>query len=339
MTGPRLYSVTPEAADADGLIADGLRERLTVCAEQSEKAGWSGVLVPHNLHEVDPWLIAAALGAATTRLTPLLAVQPACLPPHTAAALAAGYAALYGRPVHFNLVAGARDDEMRAIGDTLSHDERYDRLRQYGRVLRALLRGERVDESGPYYRYAGYSLVPRPEILAECRIFVAGSSEASLRTAVDVADVVVTHPAPFADWHRDFLVPLRAKGYTREVGIRIGLLGRPTAAEAWQVARERFPESWLGQQETLLKTRSPNVWSRELARRAVSEETAPGAPYWLGAFASGKASAPFLVGSYGEVAEQLADYVRAGAGHVLLNGCSEEEFPHIRAIVERAAYC
>ncbi len=336
-----VLSVTPESVSDHQTFGAGFRERLEHTARASQEAGWSGVLVPHNLHEVDPWIVAAHLGTVTTSLVPLIALQPACTPPHTAAASAAAYAALYGRPLDFNLVAGARDDEMRRIGDTLGHDERYDRMRQYGRVLRALLRGEEVTEDGPYYSYRNFRLEPRPAVLDACRVFVAGSSPASLATAREIADVVVTHPAPFAEWRETFLEPLLESGYTGRVGIRIGLLCRPDGDLAWRIARERFPQSWAGRQETMLKTLSPNAWSRALAVRAGAgtPPEGPGAgqdPYWLGAFSSGRASAPFLVGDPATVAGRLAEYLDAGVGHILLNGGLEEDYPHIRQAVDLA---
>jgi alkanesulfonate monooxygenase len=304
-------------------------------AGTAERAGWYGILVPHNLHDADPWMVACYLGSLTERLVPLLAVQPACVPPHTAAAFAAAYAVLYDRPVDFNLVAGARDDEMRKIGDSLSHDARYERLRRYARILRALLSGETVDGSDDYYAYRRFRLEPRPEILAQCKIFVAGSSEAGLRTAAEIADVVVTHPLPYPEWCEKFLVPLRETEFSAKLGIRIGIICRPDAAEAWAVAARRFPQSWVGGQKTLLVTRSSNVWARELAQRAVGDppdeeggEKFPD-PYWLGAYRSGRASAPFLVGTYESVASRLREYLQAGVSHVLLHPVNDGDREHV----------
>ncbi|MDX3228668.1 LLM class flavin-dependent oxidoreductase [Streptomyces sp. ME19-01-6] len=342
----KVYSVTPESVPARSsavhdTAAEGFAERLTTTARASERAGWEGILVPHNLHEVDPWIVAAHIGSATRTLVPLLALQPAATPPHTAALCAAAYAMLHGLPLYFNLVAGARDDEMRRIGDDLSHDERYARLRQYGHVLRRLLRGETVDAEGPYYTYRGFRLEPRPDVLSRCRIFVAGSSSASVSAAKEISDVVVTHPLPYEEWHRTFLRPLRADDYMGDIGIRIGILCRPDPEEAWKLAYERFPDSWIGRQETLLKTMSQNTWSRQLAQRAVEADGRPvdveRSTYWLGAFRSGLASAPFLVGGYDEVAARLGDYVRAGVGHVLLNGGLDEDFEHTREAVRLAS--
>jgi alkanesulfonate monooxygenase len=344
LKGLDVYSVMPESVPDDTARAD-FRARLTAMAVRSERAGWSGMLVPHNMHEVDPWMVSGYLGSATETLIPLIAVQPACIPPHAAAACASAYAMLYGRPLYFNLVAGARDDEMGKIGDRLSHDARYERLREYGRILRALLNGEAVDAAGGYYDYNRFRLEPRPAVLEQCKIFVAGSSPASLSAATDVADVVVTHPEPYPLWREKFLEPLLASGYSGELGIRIGIVCRPARDDAWRVAASRFPESWLGQQETLLKTQSQNVWSRELARRAVAEDQAPapgGGPadcYWLGAFRSGLANTPFLVGTHADVGESLADYTGSGVSHVLLSGSFEQDddFGHITDAIRVAA--
>lgn len=337
----RVYSVTPESVSEHEEFAEDYRTRVANTARRCEEAGWSGILVPHNLHEVDPWMVATYIGAVTGDLVPLIAVQPASLPPHTAAACAAAYAALYGRPLYFNLVAGARNDELCATGDALDHDQRYERMRQYGRILRDLLRGEQVEEEGPYYTYRAFRLQPYFPVLEQCKLFVAGSSPASLSVARDIADVVVTHPAPHPEWEESFLKPLLAAGYTGELGIRIGVIAKPERAAAWQTARERFPETWLGRQETLLKTRSHNAWSQQLATHAMSEqqqesETEERDPYWLGAFRSSRASAPFLVGSHEEVAERLAPYLRSGVGHVLLNGSYEHDYQDIGQAIRAA---
>jgi alkanesulfonate monooxygenase len=334
-----VYWVTPESVPEEP-VRDDFRERLGRTARACEDAGHTGILVPHSMHEIDPWMVASHLGGETSTLVPLIAVQPACTPPHTAAASAAAYAAIYGRPLYFNLVAGAREDDMRRIGDPHDHDRRYERMRSYAWILRALLSGDTVDVNDEFYTYRQFRLEPRPDVLGECKVFVAGSSPASVGVALDVADVVVTHPVPFAEWTENFLIPLRDKGFGGDLGIRIGVLCREDSDDAWRVAHERFPASWQGEQETRLKTLSTNVWSRELATRAVAETAENNGvrdPYWLGAFRTGKASAPFLVGDYAEVGGRLADYVASGVTHILLNGGLAEDLPHAARAIELAS--
>src|SRR5262249_45293295 len=126
-----------------------------------------------------------------------------------------------------------------------------------------------------------------------------------------------------------------ADGYEGEFGIRIGIVAREDREDAWKTARDRFPETWQGRQETLLKTVSQNAWSRQLALHAVAEEAETAAPlhdpdpYWLGAFRSGRASAPFLVGTHQDVGDRLREYLRAGVGHILLNGSHEPDHEDI----------
>lgn len=334
-----LYSTTPESVNADDPDGRHFRDRLHEDISAADRMGCAGMLVPQNMHEIDPWIVAGEIGARSDLLLPLVAVQPATLPPHTAASIAAAFAVLYGRPMLFNLVAGAREDEMAAVGDALDHDARYARLAAFALLTRTLLEGGTVEGDGTYYDYAGHKLEPCPDLLSECRFFVAGSSPASRAMAVGHADVVISHPAPVDDWEAKFVRPLAADGFTGELGIRIGILARQNRDQAWAEARDRFPQTWLGTQETKLKTLSTNSWSRDLATRALADDS-DGAdktadPYWLGAFSSGAASAPFLVGSVEEVAGRLAEYVRRGVRHVVLNGHRPEDHVGIRAVAER----
>ena len=342
MNGPlRVYSVAPRCESVDELIS--YHDRLKELVRQIEGLSWDGLLVPHNFHEIDPWAVASAVGHAGTTAVPLIAVQPMATPPHSAAMFAAAFVALYRRPLYFNLVSGAREDEMRRLGETLVHDERYQRLREYAMALRTLISGEALDVSGRFYEYRGYSLSPWLPALQDCRIFIAGSSESSLAIAVEQADVVVTHPGPHGEWVVSHVAKVRQGSFAGELGIRIGILARGSSSEAWEIARDRFPGSWKGRQETLLKTRSQSHWSRRLAELSVEQGVheidrvaESHTTYWLGAFASGLASAPFLVGSYDDVSSALSEYLQSGVRHLLLNGCETPDYASIDKVIRMA---
>lgn len=334
-----VYTVTPATT---GVSTDSsYAARLRQAGLATESMSWSGMLVPHHLDDVDPWMVACHLGSVTSKLIPLLAVQPACVPPHMAASCAAAYAVLYGRPLHFNLITGAKEEELRQLGDTTDHDQRYLRIKEYGSILRTLLTGNSVNMVGKYYTYRGYRLNPRPSVLDECKIFIAGSSPASLDAAQKMADVVVTHPLPFQEWRTNFItLPSRDESQL-QLGIRIGIISRQSEDEAWETAFKRFPQSWSGDQITMLKTLSTNVWSRELAERSMNGP-GDGSPrneerdvYWLGAFRSGLASAPFFVGTYDRVAERIEQYTTAGVSHILLDSVENEDYVHINIALQR----
>jgi alkanesulfonate monooxygenase len=337
---PHFYSVTPETINEFDPTATTYPDRLHVTVRCAEDNGFLGILVPHSLHEIDPWMVAAKIGAETSSLRPLIATQPSAMPPHTAAQAAAAYAAMYGRPLDFNLVAGANTIELQSVGDTAPKDRRYARLRSWALVLRRLLDGEAVDWDDEHFCYHGFALRPCPNALKLCRFFMAGSSATSQAIAAEVADVAVTHPLPFDEWSNTTLPPLREAGFDGELGIRIGVLARDSTAEAWVLARERFPRTWRGDQETKLKTISTNTWSKQLAAKALAVDRGGEVPaeadgvYWLGAFVNGGASAPMLVGSYSEVATALGRYASAGVRHVILTGIHDDDYLHTKRVID-----
>jgi alkanesulfonate monooxygenase len=338
--GVHFYSVTPETFNECDPTAATYPDRLRLTVRRAEDNGFLGILVPHSLHEIDPWMVAAKIGAETTSLRPLIATQPTAIPPHTAAQAGAAYAAMYGRPLDFNLVAGANPTEMQSVGETMSKEGRYARLRSWALVLRRLLNGEVVNWDDEYFCYREFVLRPCPDALKLCRFFMAGSSAASQVIAAEVADVAVTHPLPFDEWSTITLPQLREAGFDGALGIRVGVLARDSAREAWDLARERFPRTWRGDQETNLKTISTNTWSKQLAAKALAADRggevsaeADGV-YWLGAFVNGGASAPMLVGSYNEVATALGQYALAGVRHVILTGIHDDDYLHTKRVID-----
>ena len=58
--------------------------------------------------------------------------------------------------------------------------------------------------------------------------------------------------------------------------------------------------------------------------------------YWTGAYSTGRTGAPFLVGSYSDVATYLDRYVGLGVSHLLLTKVdTEEQFGHLDSVFSR----
>jgi alkanesulfonate monooxygenase len=304
---------------------------VTEFAQRAERYGMDGLLAFYNHHDLEPWTTAATILQHTKALTPLTAVQPYTMPPATAAKLIYSLATLHHRRIDLNLITGATPYELEQVDDQLSHDERYERATEYMTVVRALLSSdEPLVHEGRFYRYRALHMFAQLEPELRPRVYVAGSSAAGRQMAAAVADVAITHPEPVEQFADTFL------GSGREglqIGIRIGLVARPTDDEAWSVARALYPDDRRARLKTAMRKKSPSDWNRRLAHLA-SEGGLYDEVYWTGAFRSDKGNMPLLVGSYRKVADYLERYLVLGVSTVILAGMfDEEDFQHAAAVL------
>jgi alkanesulfonate monooxygenase len=98
-----VFSTSPQSSAVDR--ADYIAKVIEV-ARWSEEAGCEGILVYTDNSLVDPWLVAQLIIQNTTRLSPLVAVQPAYMHPYAVAKMVSSLGHLYGRKIYLNMVAG-----------------------------------------------------------------------------------------------------------------------------------------------------------------------------------------------------------------------------------------
>ena len=322
-TCPPSYNATPRAY---------LRDVLNV-ASWSEAAGCEGILIYTDNGLVDPWLIAQGMITHTQRLCPLVAVQPAYMHPYAVAKIVASLAFLHGRRIYLNMVAGGFKNDLEALNDHTPHDERYTRLVEYTTVIMNLLRGGPVTVDGRYYRITNVKMTPAlpPALLPG--VFVSGSSDAGLAAARQLGALAVSYPKPVAEYEAGGTAPDAAA-----LGIRIGIIAREEADEAWAVARKRFPEDRTGQLTHQLAMKvSDSEWHKQLSRLGETPASSE-QPYWMVPFENYKTFCPYLVGSYDRVADEIARYVGVGYRTIILDvPASLEELDHIGIVCERAA--
>ncbi len=288
---------TPAAPDQAYL------QQVAEAARWSERAGCRGMLVYSDNSQADPWLMAQVVIQSTGTLCPLVAVQPVYMHPYTVAKSVASIAALHGRQVYLNMVAGGFKNDLTALGDETPHDSRYARLVEYTTIIQRLLRGESVSLAGEFYRVENLKLAPACPPELQPGVFMSGSSDAGMAAAHAVGATAIEYPKPVHDY--DGTAPAGP-----DSGIRIGIISRERSAEAWEAAHARFPEDRRGQLTHELAMRvSDSVWHKQLSNLADGEG---GNPYWLVPFQNYKTMCPYLVGSYHEVGDELAAYIARG---------------------------
>lgn len=338
----QIYSTCPQSKDVP---AGEYARAVADTARWSEAAGCTGMLVYTDNGIADPWLVSQQVITATERLAPLVAVQPVYMHPYTAASMVSSLAYLHGRSVHLNLLAGGFRNDLLALGDATEHDDRYARTTEYGQILMALLRGETVTREGRWHQVHNLKLAPALPADLMPEVLISGSSPAGRAAAADIGAVPIRYPEPL-----DQETPDGPAGG----GVRVGIIARGDAAEAWKVAEERFPTDRRGQiAHSMAMKASDSQWHRQLAAAAQVQAqagsdgtgdraTQAGAggepnPFWLGPFQNYQTFCPYLVGSYDRVAEAVSHYLAQGTRVFVLDiPPSLEELEQIGEVFHRA---
>lgn len=321
-----VFSTCPPSS---GVPADLYIERLTEIARWSEAAGCKGILVFSDNSNLDPWLLSHIILQQTKTLCPLVAVQPVYMHPYWVAKQVTSLGHVYGRRIYLNMVAGGFKNDLEALNDTTPHDQRYARLIEYTEIIMRLLSSsEPLTYDGAFHSVSKLKLTPPlPESLVP-GVFVSGSSEAGIAAAKALGATAIKYPKPAGEEDP-------ASDDVVRPGIRVGIIARKEEADAWDVARGRFPEDRKGQLTRNLATKvSDSVWHKQLSHM---DETREKSPYWLVPFHNYKTMCPYLVGSYEQVADELARYFNAGYRTVILDiPPNAEELTHTFAAFDRA---
>jgi alkanesulfonate monooxygenase len=312
-----------------GALRPASIEYLTQVARAAEQVGFEAALTPTGAWCEDAWLTTAMLVAHTERLKFLVAFRPGSISPTLAAHQAATYQRHSGGRLLLNVVTGGESAEQRAYGDFLDKEDRYARTAEFLRVVRALWRGETVDLEGRHVRVEGAFLDRLPDPVPP--IYFGGSSAAAGEVAAESADVYLTWGEPPEQvagklaWVRRLAAD---RGRTLRFGIRLHVITRDTAEQAW------------AQADSLLAALDPAVIAKVQAGLAESESegqrrmralhdgsaanllVAPNLWAGVGLVRGGAGTA--LVGSHTEVADRITEYHEAGIDEFVLSG-----YPHL----------
>jgi alkanesulfonate monooxygenase len=307
---------------------------LAQVARAAEQLGFTGVLTPTGTWCEDAWLVTAALLRETKRLKFLVAFRPGLTSPTLAAQMAATYQRLSGGRLMLNVVTGGQSDEQRRFGDHLPHDERYARTGEFLNVVRGAWSGRPYDFDGQYYQVNGATVMSPPE--PEPQVYFGGSSAAAGPVAAKYVDVYLTwgeRPAQVADklaWMRALA---EAEGRTLRFGIRLHVISRDTAQEAWAEAARLLDDlddaeianaqRVLGASESVGQDRMRNLHAAYRTGGAVADlEIYPNLWAGVGLVRGGAGTA--LVGSHAEVADRIEEYASLGIEEFIFSG-----YPHL----------
>ncbi|CAL9652998.1 LLM class flavin-dependent oxidoreductase [Streptomyces sp. enrichment culture] len=302
---------------------------LSQIARAAEELGFVAALTPTGAWCEDAWLTTAMVSQHTERLKFLVAFRPGFVSPTLAAQMAATFQRQTGGRLLLNVVTGGESREQRAYGDFLDKDARYRRTGEFLHLVRELWEGKSVDLDGEHLRVEEARLSRVPDPVPE--VYFGGSSPAAGEVAARYADVYLTWGEPPAQvagkiaWIRGLAA---AHGRTPRFGIRLHVITRDTAAQAWAEADRLLdgfdPETVRAVQEGLGRSESEGQ-RRMLALHGGSRDGLEIHPnLWAGIGLVRGGAGTALVGSHEEVAERIKEYHALGIDEFVLSG-----YPHL----------
>ncbi|KJK36374.1 alkanesulfonate monooxygenase [Streptomyces variegatus] len=302
---------------------------LSQIARAAEEVGFAGALTPTGAWCEDAWLTTAMVAQHTERLKFLVAFRPGLISPTLAAQMAATFQRQTGGRLLLNVVTGGENREQRAFGDFLDKDGRYRRTGEFLHVVRGLWEGRTVGLHGEHVRVEDAALARVPDPVPE--VYFGGSSPIAGEIAARHSDVYLTWgepPAQVAEKIARIRSLAAAQGRTLRFGIRLHVITRDTAEQAWAEADRLLdgfdPETVASVQAGLARSESEGQ-QRMLnlhGGRRDRLEIHPNLWAGIGLVRGGAGTA--LVGGHDEVAERIREYHALGIDEFILSG-----YPHL----------
>lgn len=296
-------------------------------AQTAEQAGFDGILVPVGTPFLDSWMVGSALVHHTKRIRPLIAIRPGFIAPSLSAKMAATLDQFSGGRIDINIVAGGSPYELGQDGDFISHDERYERAKDFMTVLNKFWDERGVDHNGAYYSIKDGTLVP-PNRQGKIPVYFGGSSDAGKDITAEFGDVYLQWGEPIEEVRAQIEdVRRRAAAFDRtlEYGIRIHVIVRETEREAWEYA-EKLVSEIDPEVEARMKRYNQEADSVAQSRMngLLQGDYRFGKYKWAGIGRVRKGAGTAVVGTPEQVKEGLQEYIDAGVNHFIISG-----FPHL----------
>jgi alkanesulfonate monooxygenase len=317
------------ATGAAGAIRPASVKYLGQIARSAEQLGFEAALTPTGVWCEDAWLTTAMLVEVTERLKFLVAFRPGLISPTLAAQMAATFQRHSGGRLLLNVVTGGEAAEQQAHGDFLSKDQRYERCGEFLDIATRLWRGSTVTASGTHLRVEGARLSRLPDPVPP--LYFGGSSAAAGPVAARYSDVYLTwgEPPAAVDAKLRWIDGLAGSlGRSLRYGIRLHVISRDTADEAWRQAGrliEGVDEAMIRSVQEGLAHSESEGQRRMLSLHGGSTDRLEVSPnLWAGVGLLRGGAGTALVGSHTEVADRLEEYASLGISEFILSG-----YPHL----------
>jgi alkanesulfonate monooxygenase len=295
----------------------------------AERLGFESILYMVGAYCNDPWLAAAAQIPQTEKIKFIVAVRPGYIHPAVAAEMVQSFQELSNNRLWLNIVTASHEAELRAHGDFLDKDARYERTDEFVNVLKRAWEGTPFSHEGKHYRVENGGLSTK--LAVEPKLFSGGSSGGGVQVGAKHAHVHLSYgePPPLAaERVKEVSEEADKHGRKVEFGVRMHVIARETSAEAWRETDrllERLDPAVIERQQKIINARV-SVGQARVQALNTGHKNDPEAlkiypNIWSGTgLVSAGGGSTALVGSYAEVAERIEEYLSVGVEHFLISG-------------------
>nr|WP_174505290.1 LLM class flavin-dependent oxidoreductase [Acinetobacter sp. Marseille-Q1620] len=319
---------------------------LSQIARAAEINGFGGALMVNAPTGEEPWTVCSLLARETKKLNYVTAFQPYHFSPFNAVQSAATYQRATGNRLVWNIINGGSEVLQQQIGDSIPHDERYDRASEFLDVVKGFWANDSFHYKGKYYSAEGGGL-KHPLNKAQLPIIcTAGSSIAAREFAAKHADYYLMRaerPDEIAELIAD--MRQRAAKYGREnikFGMSVDTIARRTEQEALDEAQRFLDEAAekqrlnIGAAHAGLRSARMLSFENEYSEKKGSTNVHDFFIHknvWSGFGYIGIPPGVALVGSYDQIIERVKEYNDIGIDLFFLAG-----YPHLEEAYRLGEY-
>ncbi len=285
--------------------------------DYSVDIGFEYTLMTVGDKRIDPWVISQFCLSLDPNFSPLIAVNPSYQHPVSVVKKLISLKNLYPSNVAINLVTGSFFGELRAINDNLDFEARTNRLNEFYLSMLALISSEKSHFKGDFYQVQSAEIYPKYNF-GSFDFFVSGSMTNEFKSNKQAYFVRSIRP-----------VSEMQKAQVPNCGLSLGICARSSKEEALSEINRIYPPNRKG--EMLFSISIANnltPWNKWL-KNYLDENSDEVSTYFLKPMKNFWSSAPYVVGSYQEVADQLSAYVELGYQFFILDFQPEEAI-HIK---------
>jgi alkanesulfonate monooxygenase len=307
-------------------------------AVAADTLGYEGVLLPTGRSCEDAWVVASSLIPVTRSLKFLVAIRPGLSSPALSARMAATFDRLSNARLLINVVTGGDQAELEGDGVFLDHDTRYAITDEFLSIWREHLQsahdGGTVDFIGKHLRSKGGKLLYPPRQRPHPPLWFGGSSPAAHEIAARHIDTYLTWgepPEAVEEKIADVRARAKAEGRELQFGIRLHVIVRETADEAWVDAQRlisRLDDETIARAQVAFAKMDSEGQRRMAAlhggKRGSRAELEVSPNLWAGVGLVRGGAGTALVGDAKQVAARMSEYADIGIGTFILSG-----YPHL----------